>query len=472
MILRRPLLSSFLHKTKKKNVPFLAGASPVLVFNVARNFFFSATTSIDKDNRMRTNTIFASNKNTNSRRSRQKEQRFTTTTTTSLPIIEITSLHDDDEDNNKDKEKEALFKIGRELDDAFRTHGFAYLSYTDDVISSDLIKQVLQLSHAFFDLPLSKKQLVSIETDVPRNEYDYQEAPVRGYQNVGDNITLGKPDYHEAIDFVRDCPPPHANVSDDEDDDNLKLFGEESTTHHPLIGMNKWPKQPSEFEFVFQKYIQTMLRLGHYVLKSIAVANNSIPSEEFQSKFNDPFWIMRVIRYPPTTTTSVVTNSNEQQLDDDANNNNMGCGQHTDYGCLTFVLADDLPNDNCLQVYDQYTKTWINAPSIPNTFVINCGDMLSHWSCQQYQSTPHRVISPKTCQRISVPFFFEPNFDSIIHPIPQYFLNNNSNSDDHDSGLEACTTATSSSIKFGDHVSHRLLSNFRYSPDIHKNLQR
>lgn len=36
----------------------------------------------------------------------------------------------------------------------------------------------------------------------------------------------------------------------------------------------------------------------------------------------------------------------------------------------------------------------------------------------RYQSTLHRVIHTKDNYRISVPFFFEPSFDSKISPLP------------------------------------------------------
>lgn len=54
---------------------------------------------------------------------------------------------------------------------------------------------------------------------------------------------------------------------------------------------------------------------------------------------------------------------------------------------------------------------WIEAPPIPNTFVINIGDMLELWTHGFYRATPHRVRNKADNDRLSMPFFFDPNWD-------------------------------------------------------------
>lgn len=61
---------------------------------------------------------------------------------------------------------------------------------------------------------------------------------------------------------------------------------------------------------------------------------------------------------------------------------------------------------------------WLDAPFIEGTFVVNIGDMMARWSNDRYKSTPHRVISPEGVDRYSMPFFCEPNPETIIDCLP------------------------------------------------------
>jgi isopenicillin N synthase-like dioxygenase len=61
---------------------------------------------------------------------------------------------------------------------------------------------------------------------------------------------------------------------------------------------------------------------------------------------------------------------------------------------------------------------WIDAPPVPGTFVCNIGDMLDRLTGGWYHSTPHRVRNVSGNERLSFPFFIEPNFDSEVPPLP------------------------------------------------------
>ena len=45
------------------------------------------------------------------------------------------------------------------------------------------------------------------------------------------------------------------------------------------------------------------------------------------------------------------------------------------------------------------------------------GDMLTRWTNGMYRSTPHRVRQAPSRDRVSVPFFFEPNIDTKVRPL-------------------------------------------------------
>ena len=61
---------------------------------------------------------------------------------------------------------------------------------------------------------------------------------------------------------------------------------------------------------------------------------------------------------------------------------------------------------------------WIDAPPIPGTFVCNIGDMLDRLTGGCYRSTPHRVRNLSGNERLSFPFFFDPDFDAEVPPLP------------------------------------------------------
>jgi isopenicillin N synthase-like dioxygenase len=109
---------------------------------------------------------------------------------------------------------------------------------------------------------------------------------------------------------------------------------------------------------------------------------------------------MRVIGYPNLTT-------NKDRV-------GISCGEHTDYGCLTFLNQDNTKGALQVQTKD---GDWINADPIEGSFVVNIGDMLNVWTNDVYKSTLHRVIHKGDSYRISVPFFYEPNFDAKIEPL-------------------------------------------------------
>jgi isopenicillin N synthase-like dioxygenase len=55
---------------------------------------------------------------------------------------------------------------------------------------------------------------------------------------------------------------------------------------------------------------------------------------------------------------------------------------------------------------------------VPGTFVCNIGDMLDRLTGGWYRSTPHRVRNVSGAQRVSIPFFFDPDFTAEVPPLP------------------------------------------------------
>eukprot|EP01118_Nematostelium_gracile_P013301 TRINITY_DN5000_c0_g1_i1.p1 TRINITY_DN5000_c0_g1~~TRINITY_DN5000_c0_g1_i1.p1 ORF type:complete len:207 (-),score=48.88 TRINITY_DN5000_c0_g1_i1:52-672(-) len=196
-----------------------------------------------------------------------------------------------------------------------------------------------------------------------------------------------------------------------------------------MHGPNQWPEKPEYFKQIFLDYVKEMTKLGASVMACLAVGLG-LPEDFFVKEYiSDPFWCMRVIGYPPLSS---------------SNSEGISCGEHCDYGCLTIVNQDSTPG--ALQVRNAKGE-WINAEPIPGAFVMNIGDMVKVWTNGRYQSTLHRVVNKAEKFRVSIPFFYEPNFDTTVQP------------------LDVCIGKGPRfpPIKYGDHLKSKVFSNFDFN---------
>ena len=81
---------------------------------------------------------------------------------------------------------------------------------------------------------------------------------------------------------------------------------------------------------------------------------------------------------------------------------------------ITLLATDDTPG---LQILTK-DGTWMDVPPKENAFIVNIGDMLERWSNGLYKSTVHRVLTSGEKERYSMPFFFEPSFDTVVECLP------------------------------------------------------
>jgi isopenicillin N synthase-like dioxygenase len=109
---------------------------------------------------------------------------------------------------------------------------------------------------------------------------------------------------------------------------------------------------------------------------------------------------MRLLHYPP-----------QEQAQEPGS---FGAYPHTDYGVIT-VLAQDPSGGLELQKTD---GSWIAAPYVPGTFVINIGDLMAHWTNGLYKSNKHQVVNRTGKERFSIPFFFNPDHRAVVECIP------------------------------------------------------
>ncbi|RMX04893.1 2OG-Fe(II) oxygenase [Corticibacter populi] len=285
----------------------------------------------------------------------------------SLPLIDISPLYQDDDD--------ALRAVAQQIDQACREWGFFYI--TGHPITQARIDAVLGMMKDFYALPLQEKLQIDI-THSPHH---------RGYGALSaEQLDPAQPgDYKETFNMGFHMPEDHPDV----------LAGK------PLRGPNRHP-DIAGWQTLMDHHYRDMHALSLTLLRALAVALGA-GKDFFDARFHEPISVLRTIHYPPRPEGSGVVPH--------------GAGAHTDYGCVTLLYQDKVGG---LQVRNAQGE-WIDAPSIDGSFVVNIGDMMARWSNDRYKSTLHRVVSPHGADRYSMPFFAEPNPDTVIDCLPGCF---------------------------------------------------
>ncbi|CAI8611151.1 unnamed protein product [Vicia faba] len=314
-----------------------------------------------------------------------------------IPIIDISPLLAKSDDP-KMAQDPGVLEVVAQLDKACSEAGFFYVK--GHGVPDTLLKGVRDITRRFFELPYEEKAKIKM---TPANGF-------RGYEKIGENMTEGRPDMHEAIDCYREV--------------TKGMYGDLGKV---MEGSNEWPQNPPKFKVLMEEYISLCKDLARKIMRGIALALGGSPYEFEGGRAGDSFWYMRVIGYPGVSTV-----------------NDIGCGAHTDYGLLTLLNQD---NDiNALQVKNLSGK-WISAPPVPGTFVCNIGDMLKIYSNGLYESTLHRVINNSSKYRVSIVYFYKPNFDTAVEPLDTYKTRSNG-----DKRFERAV--------YGEHLVKKVLTNF------------
>ncbi|HTJ33335.1 MAG TPA: 2-oxoglutarate and iron-dependent oxygenase domain-containing protein [Dactylosporangium sp.] len=328
----------------------------------------------------------------------------------SLPVVDVANLVRDGEDE----------RAAREIESACRASGFFYVS--GHGVDPALIARLDRAAREFFALPEPEK----LEIAMARGGRAW-----RGFFPVGAELTSGVPDQKEGLYFGTELGPDAPQVR----------------AGLPLHGANLFPRQAPELRDTVLAYLDAMTTTAQAVLRGIAQSLD-LPADYFASGYTaNPTVLFRIFHYPPTPPDSTA----------------WGVGEHTDYGLLTLLLQDDNgglqvrmpedptadeapgrpsvgasgpsdpPSNNADRAHgnngnavtsaehapaQDHPAKWLDAPPIPGTFVCNIGDMLDRMTGGWYRSTPHRVRNVSGNERLSFPFFFDPDFSAKVPPLP------------------------------------------------------
>ncbi|MHC6595145.1 isopenicillin N synthase family dioxygenase [Arthrobacter sp. C152] len=258
------------------------------------------------------------------------------------------------------------------------THDVGFFQVTGYGGSPNQAEHLLDVVRRFFELPLEE-----------RMKLDNRLSPhFRGYTRMGTEVTQGRADAREQIDYS----PERAPVKDYPADQPYWL----------LQGPNLWPDDAfPELKPAAMAWAGLMSEVGMELLRAIAVSLQQ-PEDYFDEPFRDaPAWMGKLVHYVG----GVVEEAGDQ-----------GVGSHADYGFVTLLLQDDVGG---LEVLPPGATEWLPVEPLRGALVVNLGEMLEVATEGYLAATIHRVQAPPPgVDRYSVPFFWSPRLDAEIGPVP------------------------------------------------------
>jgi isopenicillin N synthase-like dioxygenase len=240
-----------------------------------------------------------------------------------------------------------------------------FLTIVGHGVPAELVQATYDVSRRFFDLPLEEK------LKVPVNAIGVGYVPLQ-VERLAASLGQQTPgDLKESLNVGRD------------------------------FGHDRWPADPPERKPLWIEYFSTLNRLGAAIMRIFATALG-LPEHFFDDKIEPPQAFMRVINYPDQP--------------DDPLPGQLRAGAHSDYGTLTILRSENVAGG--LQVRDR-DGDWVDVVTVPDSFVINIGDMMQYWTNDRWVSTIHRVVNPPRdknlgSRRQSIVFFHSPNENALI----------------------------------------------------------
>jgi isopenicillin N synthase-like dioxygenase len=268
----------------------------------------------------------------------------------------------------------AADKAAAELRFAFEKVGFYYLA--GHGVPEKLIEDTYAAAAHFHAQPMEAKLAVKVD------EHNSGYMPIAQQAPPNAAAQGKKPSQNEAY-FLR-----RERSIDDPDVVSGRRF-------HAL---NKWPVDLPGFRATTLVYMTTLERLCQKLVKLYALALD-LPETWFDAPFARPHIILRMSRYPQIDRTDETVES---------------LVPHTDSGFMTLLPPNKVQG---LSIQLPHGR-WMNAPGVEDAFVVNGGDILHRWSNERFLSTPHRVRNVSGQVRYAIPFFCDPDHDTMIECLP------------------------------------------------------
>ncbi|KAK7368552.1 hypothetical protein VNO80_10579 [Phaseolus coccineus] len=226
-------------------------------------------------------------------------------------------------------------------------------------VSSSLVEKVKRGAHELFNLPIEEKKM-------------FGQREGEGVEGYGQVFVVSEEQKLEWGDmfFMLTLPPQ---------------------LRKPYL----FPNIPLPFRDDLNNYCTELKNLAIKIIDLMGNALN-VETKEITELFGDGVQSMRLNYYPPCPQPELV----------------MGLNPHSDGGGLTILLqANEMEG---LQI--KKDELWIPIKPLPNSFIINLGDMLEIMTNGIYRSIEHRATVNLEKERISIATFYNPGMEVNIGP--------------------------------------------------------
>ncbi|KAF2269794.1 Clavaminate synthase-like protein [Lojkania enalia] len=329
-----------------------------------------------------------------------------------IPLIDFAPFLSGDVSSKKSTAKAIL--------NGFQNAGFIYLK-NHGIPPSD-VSTIFANSAKFFARTQEQKDALSWYSPEANRGYTAQgREKTTDLEERGDIEALRKavPDLKESLEIGKEGEPGMPNMwPPTEGDEDAKVFKE-----------------------VMLKFHDTCKDLHTQIMRAIALGMG-IDESWFDGFTDGGDNTLRLLHYPGVSKSVFKRDDGQLQV---------RAGEHSDYGSITLLFQDSRGG---LQVRSP-KGTFVDATPIPDTIVINAGDLLSRWANDTIKSTKHRVVEPPPKPedegldayppRYSVAYFCNPNFERMIEAIP---------------GTYEQTGKKYEGIKSGDYLVRRLTATY------------
>jgi isopenicillin N synthase-like dioxygenase len=268
--------------------------------------------------------------------------------------------------------------VGRQIRDALENIGF--LLVVNHGIDAALIDGIADMARRFHALPLEQKLPLATDSGGSNGFTGYLASG--GYAIRTSQLNANdQPDLNAAFFMDRERAPDDPEVLAG------KLFR----------APNKWPADLPGFREFLLRYWDALEGFSRSLLPAFAAALE-LPPDYFDRAFDDAQCVLRLSHFPPVA----------------YRDNQFGLAPHTDANFFTV-----LPQANVEGLYIRPRgRSWLRAPRMPGSLIINSGDMCRRWTNDRFLSTEHLAVNLSDGDRYSTPFFYTPHIDYPIVCLP------------------------------------------------------